>query len=689
MCSEGCLRHSTPIPNHCFQKDDPVSSRQLAAQRWIVFGLLGMAAARFFGVSMTDVSGDERPKQSTVAVDSRGGGIPSADDVWNRELPSAGSGSVKLPELLGAKATVLVFLSTECPISNGYVPTLNQLAKDFAERGVKVIGLNPNENVSLREMALHRSGFSIAFPVLKDTGALVATALKVDHCPEAVIVDEHRTVRYRGRIDDRYSKRGGAANDVQRHDLLIALDELLGGQPVSVEHTKVVGCPIARRVTQTAKPATNPAASVTYSEHVAPVLQTRCETCHRPGGIGPFSLQTFKQAALWADDIQEFTANRQMPPWLPAEGAGDFHNRRSMTADEIALIAKWVEEGCAEGDSGKLPAPHTYSDEWAFGPPDMIVQSSEPFDVPADGRDVYRCFVLPTDFDTDKFVEAIEVRPGNARVVHHVIVFLDVTGRSEQLDAKDPGPGYSTAAGFPGFLPSGGLGGWAPGNLPRRLPTGMAKVLPAKARLVVQVHYHPSGRVERDQTQVGIYFAKQPVTRAVRVIPVMPFGGPFSGMRIPAGDNNAEVTCSITLPHDVLALSVTPHMHLLGKDMAVTAKRPDGSVSPLIRLQRWDFNWQEGYQYREPVSLPKGTRLDLVAHYDNSADNPSNPRRPPKDVRWGENTVDEMCIAFFEVVPVGEARSPEDLKAPTPGELLKEAVLAHLKNVEAKSKRGD
>ena len=369
-----------------------------------------------------------------------------------------------------------------------------------------------------------------------------------------------------------------------------------------------------------------------------------------------------------------------MPPWLPADGAGDFHNRRVMAADEVALIGKWIDAGCAEGDRGKLPPPRQFSEDWAYGMPDMIVQSAEPFDVPADGKDVYRCFVIPTDFDTDQFVQAVEVHPGNSRVVHHVIVFLDTTNRSQQLDAKDPGPGYSTSAGFPGFLPAGGLGGWAPGNLPRQMPNGIAKVLPAKAKLVVQVHYHPAGKVERDQTQIGIYFSKQPVTRVVRVIPVMPFGGPFSGMRIPAGDANAEVRCSITLPRDVLALNITPHMHLLGKDMAMTATLPDGTKLPLIKLQRWDFNWQESYQYREPVKLPKGTQLDLVAHFDNSASNPANAGRTPKDVRWGENTVDEMCIAFLEFVPAEEARSPEDLKAPTPSELLREAVMARLKD---------
>ena len=629
--------------------------------------LLTLFAGSFWSA---DLRSEDRPGDKvdqSAAVKSQ----DERPDVLDRRLPSSGGGSVTLRELLGEKASVLIFLSTECPISNGYIPAMNHLAADYSQQRVKLVGINSNEGPSLKDLAAHRKEFDITFPVLKDAGAVVADALKVGHCPEAVILDAEGKVRYRGRIDDRYSRRGGAANDVQRFDLAVALQEVLAETPVTVSETKVVGCPIARRPVKT-----QTSAAVTYAEHVAPVLQKHCENCHRHGGIGPFALQSYEQAALWANDIREFTANRQMPPWFPEEGSGDFHNRRVLSADEIELLGKWVELGCAEGDSTMLPSRRHYSDDWTYGTPDLIVQSSEPFQIPAEGKDIYRCFVLPTDFDTDQFVQAVEVRPGNNRVVHHVIVFLDTSDRSQKLDDKDPGPGYSTSAGFPGFLPAGGLGGWAPGNLPRQLPTAVAKVLPAKAKLVVQVHYHPSGKAEQDQTQIGLYFNKDKVTRVVRVIPVMPFGGPWSGMKIPAGDDNAEVRCSMVMPRDGLALTVTPHMHLLGKDMALTATLPDGTQVPLVKLRRWDFNWQESYQYREPVMLPKGTRLDLVAHFDNSSSNPANPHHPPKTVRWGENTVDEMCIAFLEFVPMEEAQSAADLKAPSPGELLREALLA-------------
>jgi len=594
----------------------------------------------------------------------------------DRELPTAEGTTSSLRRQLGTRATAVIFINTECPISNGYVNTLNEFAKQFASQGVTVVGLNPNDGVSLPEMAAHRKEFAIAFPVLRDLGAIVADQLGARHCPEAVLIDTHGTVQYKGRIDERYTKRGGAANEIRRHDLMLATEQFLASKPISVTRTEVIGCPIFRSRKTQQPDQTSRENSVTYSEHIAPLLQDNCLSCHRPGGIGPFALDSFEQAVSWADDIKEFTSNRQMPPWLPAEGFGEFHNRRSMSQAEIALIAKWVDGGCVAGDLKKVPAAPVFKDGWTLGEPDLIIQTDTPFNVPPDGKDLYHCFVIPTDFDDDQFVSGVEVRPGNNRVVHHILTFIDTSNRSTQLDAESPGQGYATSAGFPGFLPAGGMGGWAPGNQPQTLRDGMARVLPAKCKIVIQIHYHPSGKPETDQTRIGLHFAKTPVTRTVRVLPVMPFGGPLSGMRIPAGDANSEVRTSMFLPRDSLVLNVTPHMHLLGKDLKLTATLPNGKVQPLIFVPRWDFNWQESYQYLEPIPLPKGTRLDLVAHYDNSAENPANPNSPPKEVRWGEQTSSEMCIAFLQLVPQDEAKSPRDLKAPAPGELLRDALFS-------------
>jgi peroxiredoxin len=596
--------------------------------------------------------------------------------ILDRELVSAEGASGTIRVLSGKRATVLVFLNAECPISNGYISTLNEFAKQSAELGIALIGLNPNEGTSLRELAAHRKEYSIAFPVLKDAGAIVASQFSVERCPEVVLLNEQGVVQYQGRIDERYTRRGGGAGEIRRRDLSLAVEELLAGKPISLAKTESVGCPVSRPNRKSDSKTPDNTAAVTYSEHIAPLLQKNCQSCHRPGGIGPFSLLTFEQAVSWADDLKTFSANRQMPPWLPADGFGEFHNRRAMSDNEIALISKWVDTGCLSGDLSKLPAPISYKTGWTLGDPDKIIQSAESFEVPADGKDVYRCFVIPTDSEIDQYVTGIEVRPGNTRVVHHVIVFIDTTGRSVELDAQSPGQGYSTTAGFPGFLPAGSMGGWAPGNQPQTLPSGMARVLPAKAKLVIQVHYHPSGKVEQDQTMIGLHFSKEPVTRTVRVLPVMPFGGVWSGMKLAAGDANAEVRSSAVLPRDSLVLNVMPHMHLIGKDMRLTAVLPDGTEKPLIYIKRWDFNWQESYQYLEPILLPKGTRLNLVAHFDNSAANPANPNSPPREVRWGEQTSSEMCIAFLQLVPAELAKSPKDLKAPVPGDVLKDAIFS-------------
>lgn len=595
-------------------------------------------------------------------------------------LPSSAGVSTALAEACGQSATVLLFVSTECPISNGYVPTVRKLARDLADRGVSVVAIESSPEGSLRDLAAWKREYEFEPIVLKDPAGQVAALVGARTSPEAVVLDAQRRLVYRGRIDDRYARRGGAAQAIRSNDLRDALDAVLAGKPIAKPETEAIGCPLPSR---TSRPAPQSAVASnagvpTYHEHVVPILQQRCQTCHRPQGVGPFALTTYEEAVSWAEDIRRFTADRTMPPWLPVPGHGTFSNERRMTDDEIAVLAQWVEGGCPPGDARRAPPARQFPDGWTLGVPDLVLEPAEEYVLGAEGPDEYRCFVLPTSFAEDRYVSGFEVRPGNAAVVHHVIAFLDAGGKSATLDAKDPGPGYATNNGFPGFFPSGGLGGWAPGNSPRVLPPGTAKLLQKGSAVVIQVHYHRTGKTERDRTRIGLHFAKEPVTRLVRPIPVAPPGGRWSGMRIPAGDANHAVRGDAYLPHDSLLLTITPHMHLLGKDMTVTATRPDGSVERLLRVEHWNFDWQESYQYRSPVPLPKGTRIDLVAHFDNSAANPRNPTLPPRDVGWGEQTTDEMCLAFLELVPQKAAASQADLKQPAPGELLREAIKARI-----------
>jgi mono/diheme cytochrome c family protein len=385
---------------------------------------------------------------------------------------------------------------------------------------------------------------------------------------------------------------------------------------------------------------------VTFSNQIARLFQTHCQGCHRPGEIAPFALTSYADAYTRRQKIRHVTRKRVMPPWKPVPGVGDFLDARRLSDTEIALIERWVAAGAPEGDPRDLPPPREFPDTWTLGPPDLVLQPAVDYPVAGRDDDLYRCFTIPTSFAEDRWVSAAEIVPGNRRIVHHVLTFVDTSGRSVALDDADPEPGYSCFGG-PGFLPAGGLGGWAPGARPHAMPDGVGMLLPAGARVVVQVHYHHRGRgTEADRTRVGLHFATRPIDRRVRVIPIL-----NRGFLIPAGASRHAVTASYTLPPawNVHAIAISPHMHLLGREMTVTATYPDGSTRPLIRIDDWDFHWQGSYTYAQPVPLPGGTRIDLTAVYDNSTANRRNPSTPPRPVGWGEATTDEMCIAFLRV----------------------------------------
>jgi hypothetical protein len=339
-----------------------------------------------------------------------------------------------------------------------------------------------------------------------------------------------------------------------------------------------------------------------------------------------------------------------MPPWPPSPGWGEFLDEARLTEVEIARFQAWAETGAVEGEAADLPPPPSFPRGWKLGEPDLVVGMSEAFEVPAEGRDSYRCFVLPTQLPEDTFVAGVDFHPGAKNVVHHALFFLDTSGVARQLDAQDPGPGYRSFGGA-GFVPAGGLGGFAPGTQPRLLPDGMARRLPKGADIVLQVHYHPSGKSENDQSRLGLYFAKQPIEKEIVAIAVL-----THRIDIPAGEANYERHASLTLPVPVSLISAAPHMHYLGKEMKAQATTPDGRTIPLVRIEDWNFNWQGQYLYARPIELPAGTRIDVDARYDNSPDNPRNPSSPPRRVRFGEQSTDEMCICFFQAT----ARTPEE-----------------------------
>jgi hypothetical protein len=394
---------------------------------------------------------------------------------------------------------------------------------------------------------------------------------------------------------------------------------------------------------------------VTFHRDVEPILQKHCQVCHRPGEVGPFPLLTYRQTALQVEAIVEAVQSGRMPPWKAASDLRLRHQRR-LTAGERATLSAWNAAGTPEGDPRDAPKPLEFATGWQLGKPDLVLEVPEEMTLGASGKDLFRVFVLPTALPEDRFVTAAEVRPGNRRVVHHALLFFDNSGKARRLereerkraskDAADRGPGYSSAMGV-GFRPEreedvGDLGAWAPGQGAWRMPEGTAYRLPRGADLLLQVHYHRTGKVEHDRTVVGLYFSSKPVRR---VLEGLVLAAPF--LHIPAGDADFRVGGAIELEQDCRLHSLLPHMHQLGKRLRVRLRPPGGRTATLLAIDDWNFWFQETYLLETPVELRAGSRLEVEASFDNSERNPHNPFRPPRLVVFGDQSDDEMCFVFL------------------------------------------
>lgn len=540
-------------------------------------------------------------------------------------------------------ATAIVFLGTQCPISNRAIPTLNALAAKLPS-GAAFYGIVSDPTVTRADVAKYRDDYKIAFPILFDDAGSLAKSLQPKVTPEAFVLNQYGRVVYRGRIDDSFASLGQANQTAKTHDLADALADVAADKPIDRE-TKAVGCIFE------AWKAKDVSSAITYNRDIAPLLNANCVSCHRDGQVAPFSLQTYQDAAKRAEQLAQVTQSHYMPPWKPHANFNHFVGEHRLTNDRIALIADWAKAGAPQGDAKDLPPAPKFASGWTKGEPDLVVKMPEPFTVPAGGKDVYRAFVVPLNLPKDTYVAGVEFRPGAPTVVHHSLFFLDTTGAGRKLDAADPAPGYISFGG-PGFTPTGGLGGWAPGADNQLLPEGAGRLVKAGSDLILQMHYHPDGREHQDQSSLAIYFQKKPVDRIIGSIPLT-----TRDIDIPAGEANYTRQVSLTLPTDLTLSGATPHMHLVGRDMKVTATQPDGTVTPIIWIDDWDFKWQGQYRFVKPITLPAGTRLDLVAHYDNSTANANNPNDPPARVKRGEQTTDEMCFCFLEY----EASSPSEL----------------------------
>jgi thiol-disulfide isomerase/thioredoxin len=586
-----------------------------------------------------------------------------------------------------AKAVVVVFIGTECPISNAYAPVLTNLAKEYGPKGVQFIGVNSNRQDDAAAVAKHTKEFSITFPVLKDDGTTLADRFTAKRTPEAFVLDGTRTVRYRGRIDDQMDK-GIKRVKPQNQELVDAIDAVLAGKEVAQAATQPAGCLINRGPRAKNTPAAGEA--VTYSKQVSRIIQKNCQECHRAGEAAPFKLMNFADAAAWSEPIREALTENQMPPWGADPAHGKFSNDRKLPAEEKAAFLAWIDQGCPEGNPADLPAPRSYAEGWRFGQPDAVFQLREEQKVSAQapqGGLPYKYLLVGEPFTEDKWVQGIEIHPGARAVVHHILVFVkpppkakkDNTEKKEAAAAK-PEPAQAARADAPEGQqrhrrPGGGRGqgrrrqggdqqleelfadfdpenpdgfgqiflaGYAPGAAPAVYPLGMGKKIAKGSQLIFEMHYTPNGTACTDRSEIGLIYCKEEPKHVVRTRTIME---PM--FAIPPMVSQHRVDSTTTFDKPVVVLALAPHMHLRGKDFLFELAGKEGKKETLLSVPKYDFNWQTFYELAAPRHLPKGTKIDCVAHFDNSPANPNNPD-PWKIVTWGPQTWDEMMLGFVD-----------------------------------------
>lgn len=516
------------------------------------------------------------------------------------------------------RALVLAFLGADCPLCNLYVPTLLELEKKYRGKDVQFLAIYAHEHEDLDRIAMHASDRDVPFPVLKDCGQRLADALGIARVPAVAVLDKEFILRYRGRIDDRYGVAARKAK-ANRDDLAQAIDDVLAGKKPAVAETEPDGCLIEHAAKKAGR------TEVTYAKHVAPILQKRCQACHRPEQAAPFSLLTYDDAVQHARMLKEVTAQRRMPPWHADPRHGSFANDRRMSAEEIDTLAAWVDAGKPRGDDKDLPKPIAWTAGWKMGKPDRVLQMPKEFEVPADGVMPYKHFFLDPGFKDDVWIQKAEARPGAASVVHHIVVYILRPGQREPVDRE----GNMRV-----------LVGWAPGDLGTVCPPDTALLVPKGSRLLMEMHYTPNGTAAKDRSSIGIIFAKKKPKYELLQNAFM-----NEAIRLPPRDPHYRAETTMRFRDDARIVALFPHMHWRGKDYFYELIYPDGRKRTLLSVPRWDFNWQSVYQFAEPIEVPKGSRLHAVAHWDNSRNNPYNPD-PNKEVRFGLQTWEEMMVGW-------------------------------------------
>ncbi len=519
------------------------------------------------------------------------------------------------------KAVVVAVTSSTCPLSKKYLPTLAALEKEFGDKAAFVLlaPIGTDTPADLKEL-VGKAG--IKAPVIHDADGKLTAALGAASTTDLFVIDAKRTVVYRGAVDDQYGL--GYSKDAAIHTYAKdALAAVLAGQEPKVPATTAPGCALDL-------PKAEAAAKPTYHREVARIVQQNCQECHRKGGVGPFTLDSRADVIAHKGMIKKVLADATMPPWHavgPKPGElRTFKNDRSLPdADRDALLA-WLADGGPEGDAADAPLPRTYPDDWAIGKPDLIVQVPEPIAVKATGVMKYQTVLVETGLTEDRWMRAAEIRPTDASVVHHVLVFV-IPPHLAKIPKAGEGQGFFAA--------------YVPGNNHQILPDGFARKIPKGSLVKFQIHYTPNGTATKDQVRVGFKFTTDP-RYEVRVLPVAQ-----PKIEIPPGADAHKEVAEFKLPVEGTVTAVSPHMHVRGKACKYEAVLPGGETKLLLDVPHYDFNWQHRYQFAQPVTLPKNTTVRFTVWYDNSDKNPANPD-PKATVKWGPQTFEEMMLGYTE-----------------------------------------
>ncbi len=566
---------------------------------------------------------------------------PAEHGVGRRVALPASAGLEGTP-LSAAKAgeyVVFALSSTTCPLSKKYVPTLVELAQG-ADARVQFVVVDPvatDSAESLRELA-QRLGEHAT--VVHDRDGSLARALGATTTTDVIVLDAASTVVFHGAVDDQHGV-GYSLEKPRRRYLADALRALVAGEPMLVAATDAPGCEL--ELARESAPATE----LTYHSRISRIVQANCVECHRAGGVAPFSLETHADLVAHAGMVRRVVEKEQMPPWFaaqPERADGEppttpWANERALSSADKADLLAWLASDKPLGDPAHAPLPRAFAGSWSIGEPDAVFEFAQAVAIPASGTMPYQLVVVETALPEDRWVRAVEVQPGDAGVVHHVLVHLI----DAELERANEGRRRRRAD--DDIAAEERLGFWAayvPGQGALSYPPGFAKLLPKGAKLRFQMHYTPNGTATADRTRIGVVYADEPPLHEVRTIGVV-----NPRIRIPPGAANHAEVATFPIPLDAVLLSFVPHLHVRGKAARYERIARDGSSSILLDVPRYDFNWQLLYRLAEPLTLRSGEQLRFTAWYDNSADNPANPD-PTATVRWGPQTFDEMHLGYVE-----------------------------------------